>query len=137
MAEGFLCSSAFLSHHSCVAGDQACKKMSDVGMFLFLMQILPLICDPSCCISLCVLALAYAAVKQSCQGDLTGCDWVVPARWGLGDRLSPPCCSPGSVAGRRNRFVYHSLPASSVAGTPSKFQTGGKKKKIRSSGFLG
>lgn len=128
MAEGFLCSSAFLSHRSCVAGDQACKKMSDVGMFLFLMQISPLICDPSCCISLCILALAYAAVKQSCQGDLMGCDRVVPARWGLGDRLPPPCHSPGRAARRRDRFVHHSLPALNVAGTPSKFQTGKKKK---------
>lgn len=72
--------STFACHRCCVAADQACKKMSNVGMFLFLMQILPLLSDLPCCISLGLLAPVCAAVKRGCQRDVTTLSPKVPGR---------------------------------------------------------
>lgn len=108
--KGFFASCACSCPWGCVECDQPCKEKSNVGMFLFLMQILPLslLCPAA---SHFVFWLQFA-LRQSCRDVTT----LSPDQVMLWQRKCP--CVPHPP---------------SVTQTPSKLQL--KKKEIRNSHF--
>lgn len=97
-SKGFFASCACACSRCCVECDQACKKMSNVGMFLFLMQMLPLslLCPAA---SHFFFWLQFAR-RQSCR-DVT---MLLPGQVMLWQRKHPCGHHPPSMTQTPSKF---------------------------------